>query len=69
MSSEQSSNFLETTDLEALARRARALETLGLFNEALAEWRQALRIDPNYLPAWEGSARVLRRLRGGMRGE
>lgn len=63
MSREQGSKLLETTELDTLARRARAWESLGLFDEALAEWRAVLRIDPDYLPAWEASMRILRRLR------
>jgi hypothetical protein len=67
MSPEEPSTFLEVSDLEALARRACALETLGLLEEALAAWRSVLRIDTNYLPAWEASARILRKLRSAAR--
>ncbi|MFQ5898797.1 MAG: hypothetical protein ACE5JN_11210 [Candidatus Methylomirabilia bacterium] len=63
MRGEERSKFRHITDLDTLARRARALESLGVFDEALAEWRAVLRIDPDYLPAWEASTRILRRLR------
>ncbi len=48
-----------TTDVEALAERARSLERAGMFTDALWIWREVLQRDGNYLPAWEAASRLL----------
>lgn len=64
MSREELWDLIEISDLEALVRKARALEGRGLLGEALMAWRAVLRrIDRSYLPAWEASTRILRKLR------
>lgn len=67
MGDQSGADSVRTSDLEMLATRARTLEASGFLEEALAAWRAALRIDRNYLPAWEASARILRKLRGAAR--
>jgi tetratricopeptide repeat protein len=50
--------FETKTDVEALAEHARALESVGMFERALAVWRDVLQRDGNSLPAWEALSRL-----------
>ena len=47
------------TDVEVMAEHALSLEQEGMLGHALWVWRDVLRRDGNYLPAWEASSRLL----------
>lgn len=47
------------TDVEVMAEHALSLEQEGMLEHALWVWRDVLRRDGNYLPAWEASSRLL----------
>jgi hypothetical protein len=47
------------TDVEVLGEHALSLEKAGMLKHALWVWRDVLRRDGNYLPAWEASSRLL----------